>query len=155
MFLGNVMDLSKYNNIKYNISERDKFVVRSYTNFIHEIFDIIIGYDYHNNCSEPPFLNLDLKEYTQVLVCIYTWADKELDVLYKDFIKYKSKNVLLFTATSIYKVSLSDAEKMFNIFAGTSTKEAVIGPCCKCGLDDKWNSLGKDNKSYCYQHCNY
>jgi hypothetical protein len=30
-----------------------------------------------------------------------------------------------------------------------------ILPCCKCGSMDKWNSLGKDNKYYCYQHCSY
>lgn len=150
------MDISKYNNIKYKISEHDKFVSHSYTSPVCEIFDIIVGYDYHSNRSEPPFLNLDLKEYAQVLVCIYTWADKELDVLYKDFIKYKSKNVPPYTATSVYKVSLSDAEKMFNIFLGKNIVEEIIaGPCCKCGLVDKWNSLGKDNQSYCYQHCNY
>lgn len=33
------------------------------------------------------------------------------------------------------------------------SKQEEILPCCKCGMNDKWNSKGKDGKYYCYIHC--
>ena len=30
----------------------------------------------------------------------------------------------------------------------------IVGPCCRCNLNDKWNSF-KNGKWFCYQHCDY
>ena len=37
---------------------------------------------------------------------------------------------------------------------GKTSSNLIIGPCCKCGLKDTWNSM-KDNNWFCYQHCDY
>ena len=40
------------------------------------------------------------------------------------------------------------------IVAPASKPSDIIGPCCCCGSTDKWNSF-KDNKWFCYKHCDY
>lgn len=45
--------------------------------------------------------------------------------------------------------------QLCNLILPSKDNNKVQQPCCKCKLDDKWNSLGKDDNWYCYQHCDY
>ena len=56
-----------------------------------------------------------------------------------------------------YIMPLSVAEDFLNLFLDKYKKENINSPqpCCKCKLNDHWNSLGKDNQWYCYLHCSY
>ena len=112
-------------------------------------FYIIIG-TYPNGYldllqSNPSKKDLPLSSYIEVIVQtsgIYNDSYKKYETFSKDYVKQ-------------YKMPMLLAEEFLNMFLENSVKNNIPQPCCKCKLNDKWNSLGKDNKWYCYQHCSY
>ena len=136
--------------ISKEITDCSNFTRFNYPNKDEYLFVITVG-NFFNLESIPNISGFDINWYEEVLVSIYTDNWFQAREKFTNFDKYRVKNHHLM----IWKMPLKEAEKMYSIFMGeeNSVIENTIGPCCKCGLADKWNSLGKDNKSYCYQHC--
>lgn len=133
--------------------------------FTFNDLDVIIrtGEDY--SYPEDPLLDID--DYKEVNIYIKYPNGREIsqeDFLAKinnnelnEFFKENKITNPFFSKMDIM-VSIAELDKILffmknyvNPKAGTYN----IQPCCKCKLNDHWNSLGKDNQWYCYLHCKY
>jgi hypothetical protein len=138
--------------ISDEITKCSSFTRFNYLNKEQNLFVITSG-SFFGLYSTPYTPNLDINSYQEVLVSLYINEWGKVRDKFNDFDKYRVKNHMLM----IWKMPLAEAERAHNIFMGEENpvKGNTIGPCYKCGLVDNWNSLAKDNKYYCYQHCYY
>jgi hypothetical protein len=136
----------------------------NYFNFFDDLeVNIRTGIDY----SYPESPNLDINDYKEVAFQVnYTIEKRNTNLSVEDFLcKMNNKELnLMFTTAMIASpidilVSLKELDLLLSCINNyvDSSKKGICNPlpCCKCKLNDKWNSLGKDNQWYCYQHCDY
>lgn len=107
---------------------------------------LIVG-TYMGIKSNPEYMDKDFLIYNKVIVQFYNDDRKDL-AKYNSYIQNNEGYI------KRYLMPLDLAFKMLDIAIGNTQSNIIqIGPCCKCGLVDEWNSIGKDGKSYCYIHC--
>ena len=136
-----------------------------YNYFCDLAVNIKTGIDY----SYPESPGLNINDYKEVAFQVNYSVDKRnsSDLSVVDFrCKMNNKELdALFEANSLIAppidilVSIKELELILsciNTYVALS-KTGIVNPlpCCKCNFHDNWNSLGKDNKWYCYQHCDY
>jgi hypothetical protein len=150
-----MIDLS---NFGYTLSKTEKCYFKYYNDL--EIY-IRTGEEY----SYPADPDLDINDYKEVAFQVnYINKDISLEVFL-----HKMNNEELYSTINpnitkdINEIDISITINELELLLSCLDKyvsDSELGiinplPCCKCKLNDKWNSLGKDNKWYCYQHCSY
>ena len=133
-----------------------------------DIFYIILGEMYLNHSdktlsSSPNNFSMEIDKYKKVIVQVRFAPGKGAPLYVNSFINYlvdfeKDFHNEIFR----YIMPLDIAEDMFDCFCGNMQcksegkieKELQPQPCCRCGMNDKWNSIN-NGKWYCYQHCSY
>jgi len=126
----------------------------TYCFYIHkEQYNLyVITGEYDGVRSSPKDSDLDLSLYNDVIVQLSSIKRNYKDI--KSFDKYIK---FVDCPTNVYLLPQNLACEMINLYLGKENIaiEDVIQPCNKCGLNDKWNSKGKDNNWYCYLHCKF
>lgn len=125
-----------------------------YTHLYQQSLFIITG-QYEKAITTPNSSKLHISAYSTVIVQLsMTKANYPAIKSYDNYIHFVDMS------TNIYLLPIDQARIMIDKYLDKVTTESIeicheIKPCYKCGLMDKWNSLGKNNNWYCYQHCSY
>ena len=156
------MDISIFNSLPKVIgfNKRYAYYRRQMPNSYS--FYVIFGEFYSGALTQllstPREINLPLISYTEVIVQVWLHSLEEVNAV-RQFDIYKQTNGPKWFH---YIMPPDKAIEMLSIILGSDNneqisiqKELIAQPCNKCKLDDKWNSLGKDGKWYCYNHCSY
>ena len=124
----------------------------AYCFYIHkEQYNLyVITGEYDGVRSSPKEPDLDIACYNEVIVQLSSIKQN-----YKAIGAFDKYIKLTDNPTMVYLLPVKLAAEMINLYLGKEATiiEDVIQPCNRCGLNDKWNSKGKDNKWYCYVHC--
>lgn len=125
-----------------------------YCFFIHkEQYNLyLITGQYEGLSSFPNECDLDINSYKEVIVQLSSVKRN-----YKSIESFDKYIKFVDYPTMVYVLPVNLVSEMINLYLGKENViiEDVIQPCNKCGLNDKWNSKGKDNNWYCYLHCKY
>ena len=138
------------------------------SDYYNYFYDLEVNIKTGMNYSYPENPGLNINDYKEVAFQVNYSIDKRKtsNLSIEDFL-CKMNNKELSDALTItiiaspidISVSIQELELILSCINNyvALSKTGIVNPlpCCKCNLHDNWNSLGKDNKWYCYLHCDY